>query len=67
MPLARQYCVTFIYKKLSCSVNQYYSRAISNVTDNNDIVLSTKAATEVVDDMIAKFCTVRHCEKILGV
>lgn len=38
--------------------------AISNIIDNN-IVLSTEAANEVIDSMIAKSCTGQHCEKIL--
>ena len=39
---------------MSHSVGQYYSRAVSNIIDNNDIVFSAVAATEALDSMIAK-------------
>ena len=55
MPLPRQYHVKFTYTKFSRSIDQYYSTAISNIVDNNDIVLLKVAANEVVDNVIAKW------------
>lgn len=45
-----------IYTTFSHGVDQYYSRAVSNIIDNNDI-FSTVAATEVLDSTITKSCT----------
>ena len=52
MPLPRRYHVAFIYTKSSLCVYQYQSRAISNITENN-IILLTVAATQVIHNMIA--------------
>jgi len=35
IPMPQWYCVTFIYTKLSHSVEEWYSTAVSNIIDNN--------------------------------
>ena len=65
IPMAQWYRVTFIYTKFSHNFEECYSTAPSNILDNNDILFSTLAATEVVDSMIAKSRTCRHGENIL--